>query len=82
MRIPLIAGNWKMYKTVTEAVKYVKEFRDLVKGIADVEIVLAPTFTAIYGAAAAPVDVLLQPVRRPALRRQPNPPRCLCKSRQ
>ena len=53
MRIPLIAGNWKMYKTVTEAVKYVKEFRDLVKGIADVEIVVAPTFTAIYGAADA-----------------------------
>ena len=33
MRIPLIAGNWKMYKTVGEAVKYVKEFRDLVKDI-------------------------------------------------
>src|SRR6187455_989177 len=53
MRTPLIAGNWKMYKTVIEAVKYVKEFRDLVKGIDGVEIVVAPTFTAIYGAADA-----------------------------
>ena len=53
MRTPLIAGNWKMYKTAAEAVKYVKEFRDLVKGIADVEIVIAPTFTALYAAADA-----------------------------
>ena len=27
MRTPLIAGNWKMYKTVDETVKYVKELR-------------------------------------------------------
>src|SRR5438045_9203265 len=53
MRIPFIAGNWKMSKTVIEAVKYVKEFRDLVKGIDDVEIVVAPTFTALYAAADA-----------------------------
>jgi triosephosphate isomerase len=53
MRIPFIAGNWKMYKSVVETVKYVKEFRDLVKGIDDVEIVVAPTFTAIYAAADA-----------------------------
>jgi triosephosphate isomerase (TIM) len=53
MRTPIIAGNWKMYKTVAEAVKYVKEFRGLVKDISDVEIVLAPTFTAVYAAAEA-----------------------------
>lgn len=39
-----------MYKTVAEAVKYVKEFRLLVKDIADVEIVVAPTFTALHAA--------------------------------
>src|SRR5204863_3316590 len=53
MRIPFIAGNWKMYKTVAEAVKYVKEFRGMVKDIEDVEIVLAPTFTAVHAAAEA-----------------------------
>jgi triosephosphate isomerase len=42
-----------MYKTVGETVKYLKEFRDLVKGITDVEIVVAPTFTALYAAADA-----------------------------
>jgi triosephosphate isomerase len=53
MRIPFIAGNWKMYKTVADAVKYVKEFRGMVKDIEDVEIVLAPTFTALHAAAEA-----------------------------
>jgi triosephosphate isomerase len=53
MRIPFIAGNWKMYKTVADAVKYVKEFRILVKDIEDVEIVVAPTFTALHAAAEA-----------------------------
>ena len=53
MRTPFIAGNWKMYKTVAETVKYVKEFRILVKDIADVEIVVAPPFTALHAAAEA-----------------------------
>jgi triosephosphate isomerase len=53
MRIPFIAGNWKMYKTVADAVKYVKEFRGMVKDIEDVEIVVAPTFTALHAAAEA-----------------------------
>jgi triosephosphate isomerase len=53
MRIPFIAGNWKMYKTVGEAVKYVKEFRVMVKDVTDVEIVVAPPFTALHAAAEA-----------------------------
>jgi triosephosphate isomerase len=53
MRTPLIAGNWKMYKTVTDAVKYVKELRGLVKDLDGVEVVVAPTFTALFAAAEA-----------------------------
>jgi triosephosphate isomerase len=53
MRHPFIAGNWKMHKTVHDTVVYVKEFRSLVKDIEDVEIVVAPAFTAIHGAAEA-----------------------------
>ena len=45
MRTPFIAGNWKMYKTVAETVKYVKEFRSLVKDFTGVEIVVAPPFS-------------------------------------
>jgi triosephosphate isomerase len=53
MRTPFVAGNWKMFKTVAETVKYVKEFRNLVTSIEDVEIVLAPPFTALHAAAEA-----------------------------
>jgi len=53
MRIPFIAGNWKMYKTVHEAVEFVKELRPAVKDITDVEIVLAPAFTAVHALADA-----------------------------
>jgi triosephosphate isomerase (TIM) len=53
MRKPFIAGNWKMFKTVKEAVAYTKEFRSLVKDMADVEIVIAPPFTALHAVAEA-----------------------------
>src|ERR1700736_3617195 len=53
MRIPFIAGNWKMYKTVHEAVVFVKELRSAVKDVADVEIFVAPPFTAVHAAAEA-----------------------------
>jgi triosephosphate isomerase len=53
MRTPLIAGNWKMHKTVTETVKYVKELRGLVKDLNGVEIVVAPPFPALHAAAEA-----------------------------
>jgi triosephosphate isomerase len=53
MRTPLIAGNWKMHKTVAEVVAYIKEFRPLVAGMTGIDIVLAPPFTAIHAAAEA-----------------------------
>jgi triosephosphate isomerase len=53
MRIPLLAANWKMFKTGQETLAYVREFGVLVKGIADVEIVLAPPFPWVIIAAEA-----------------------------
>ncbi len=53
MRTPFIAANWKMYKTVHETVAFIKEFRTLAKGLFDVEIVIAPPFTAVSPAADA-----------------------------
>src|SRR6187401_334197 len=53
MRTPLIAGNWKMFKTVAETVKHVKALRALVKDITNVEIVVAPPFPSIHAAADA-----------------------------
>ena len=53
MRRPLIAGNWKMFKTVQEAFVFAKELRPLVKDIADVEIVVGPPFLAVHTVAEA-----------------------------
>ena len=53
MRRPLIAGNWKMYKTSAEAVDFVKKFLTLVSGVADRDVMIAPAFTALEAVAAA-----------------------------
>jgi triosephosphate isomerase len=56
MRTPLIAGNFKMFKTVAETVAYIIELRVLAKDVRGVEIVIAPPFTAIAAAANAVKD--------------------------
>ncbi len=48
MRTPFIAGNWKMHKTVPQAVDLVDELKELVKGLQGVVIVVAPPFTALH----------------------------------
>ena len=53
MRVPFIAANWKMFKTVHEAVVFAKEFRAMVKDVNDVEIVVAPPFTALHSVVEA-----------------------------
>src|SRR5258707_8825867 len=53
MRTPFIAANWKMHKTVLEAVAFIKEFRSMAKDVFDVEIVVAPPFTALRPVADA-----------------------------
>jgi triosephosphate isomerase len=47
VRRPLIAGNWKMYKTNTEAVDAARALKERVADAADVDIMIAPTFTAL-----------------------------------
>jgi triosephosphate isomerase len=47
MRTPVIAGNWKLFKTIGESVALVNELKQLVANIHDVEIVVAPVFTAL-----------------------------------
>ena len=42
-----------MFKTVAEAVVFAKELRGLVNGVSDVDIVVAPPFTAIHAVAEA-----------------------------
>jgi triosephosphate isomerase len=47
MRTPIIAGNWKMHKTVAEAVALAEEVRDAVADFSGVDVVLCPPFTAL-----------------------------------
>ncbi len=48
MRKPLMAGNWKMNKTIPEAVAMVKELKGKIAGVKDVDVLLCPVFTALY----------------------------------
>ncbi|TET10654.1 MAG: triose-phosphate isomerase [Candidatus Atribacteria bacterium] len=48
MRIPVIAGNWKMNKNIVESVSLVKELKDFVRGIKGVDIVVCPPFTSLW----------------------------------
>lgn len=47
MRKKIIAANWKMNMTVTEAESFLKDFRLEVEEVTGVEIVIAPPFTAL-----------------------------------
>ena len=50
MRIPLIAANWKLNKTIGETEGFISSFIPMVKGITDIDIVIAPPFTSLHTA--------------------------------
>ncbi|MGA9768080.1 MAG: triose-phosphate isomerase [Blastocatellia bacterium] len=47
MRRPIIAGNWKMYKTISEALEFVQALKPGVVASTHCQIIVAPAFTAI-----------------------------------
>ena len=49
MRIPIIAGNWKMNKDSDETKKFIQEFETLM-GETEVEVVICPSFTSLASA--------------------------------
>ncbi len=56
MRKPFVAANWKMHKTVQEAVAYAHDFVPRVEAITDVDIVIAPSFLALPALVEATVN--------------------------
>ena len=46
-RVPLIAGNWKMNKTIPEAVSLARELAPRVDGLEKVEVAMCPPATAL-----------------------------------
>lgn len=53
MRKKYIAGNWKMHKTVPEAVAFFEELIEMVGGVKETQMYLAVPFTAIAQSCAA-----------------------------
>jgi triosephosphate isomerase len=47
MRTPIIAGNWKMHKTIAEAVQLAHQIREAMTDLHGVEVVLCPPFMAL-----------------------------------
>jgi len=53
MRTPVMAGNWKMYKTARQAAETIRSLAEAVKGVPGVEVVICPPFTALSAAVDA-----------------------------
>jgi len=47
MRIPIIAGNWKMYKTEEEATQLVSDLKQRLRDVIGVKVIVCPPFTAL-----------------------------------
>jgi triosephosphate isomerase (TIM) len=52
----IIAGNWKMNKTVAEALTLVADLKRELAGVKEVDIVVAPPFTALSEVSKATLD--------------------------
>lgn len=53
MRVPIIAGNWKMHKNAEDSVAFVRELAPSLAPFTSVERVVCPTYIALAGVAAA-----------------------------
>lgn len=53
MRKPIIAGNWKMYKTLRESVDFVRELAPMLAPYSSVERVVCPAYIALAAVADA-----------------------------
>jgi triosephosphate isomerase len=53
MRTPFIAGNWKMHKTIAEAVALVQALRAALEGVEGCDVAVCPPFPALAGVRAA-----------------------------
>lgn len=60
MRRPIMAGNWKMYKTPSETVAFFEKFRPLVAESTHAEIVICPPFVDLPAAVEASRDTRIQ----------------------
>jgi len=60
MRRPIMAGNWKMYKTPSETSAFFEIFRPLVADAAHVDVVVCPPFVNLPAASVAARETHIQ----------------------
>ncbi len=60
MRKPMIAGNWKMNKTHAEAVALASSLKDSLADLKNIDLVVAPVFTALTSVASIVADSNIQ----------------------
>lgn len=53
MRRPVIAGNWKLHKTVSEALELVNALKEAAAEVSDADIIVAPVYTSLGSVCAA-----------------------------
>ena len=56
MRRPMMAGNWKLNKTITEAVDLAKKLKGSLANVKDKDVVVCPTFVCLQAVADALSD--------------------------
>jgi len=50
MRRLIIAGNWKMHKTTSQASQLAKDLKEVLNNLENIDIVLCPVFTSLLSA--------------------------------
>ena len=60
MRKPVMAGNWKMYKTPPETVAFFEKFRPVAGHASHCEVVICPPFTSLAAAVEAAKGTAIQ----------------------
>jgi hypothetical protein len=51
MRVPFVVGNWKLHKQIGDAVALATELKNQLGTLRDVEVGIAPPFTALHAVA-------------------------------
>jgi triosephosphate isomerase (TIM) len=60
MRTPIVAGNWKLFKSVSEALALVTELKNQLGPVKGVEVAVAPVFTALHPVAKRLEDTAIK----------------------
>jgi triosephosphate isomerase (TIM) len=59
-RVPLIVGNWKMFKTSAEGAAFVRDLAAQIGAVSDRDVMVAPPFTALCEAARAAASTAVE----------------------